>query len=243
MFLSIKKQTLIYGFSILLAVSLLVLCVAVREAKEDISPTVPTMNTALAGKKVLIDAGHGGFDAGASANGIAEKDINLSVALKLRQCIEENGGSVVMTREEDCSTEGDDTKGKSAKTADLKNRRAMVKESGADVFISIHMNKFPQEKYRGAQVFYADKSEESKRLGEIIQKTLPETLNDGNTRAAKNSGGKIFILKDAQIPSVIVECGFISNPEEAEKLKSSDYQSKLAWAIYLGIDNYFREEQ
>lgn len=244
MFLSIKKQTLIYGFSILLAVSLLTLCVAVKEAKEDINPSVPTMSTGLAGKKVLIDAGHGGFDAGASANGILEKDINLSVALKLKQCIEENGGNAIMTREEDCSTAGsEDAKGKSAKISDLKNRRAMADESGADIFVSIHMNKFPQEKYKGAQVFYADNSEESRKLGEIIQKTLPETLNDGNTRAAKGSGGSIFILKDVKIPSVIVECGFISNPEEAENLKNNDYQNKLAWAIYLGIDNYFKEEQ
>ena len=216
LYLFVKKQAIIYVFLVLLGISSLIVVAAIKEAREDINPSVPTAAEPLAQKVVLIDAGHGGFDAGASANGIQEKDINLSVALKLKRCIEENGGKVIMTREKDCSTAEGDKGGKGAKTSDLKKRKAMLKDTGADIFISIHMNKFPEEKYKGAQVFYAQKSEESRRLGEEIQKVLPQTLNDGNKRAAKESDGSIYILKDATVPSVIVECGFLSNKEEAE---------------------------
>lgn len=241
MYLFVKKKAIIYTFLVLLGVSSIIITGAIKEAKTDAIKSVPA-SAPPADMTILIDAGHGGFDAGASANGILEKEVNLSVALKLKQCIEENGGRVVMTREEDCSTADNVDKGKSAKVSDLKKRRAMIKESGADMFVSIHMNKFPQEKYKGAQVFYAKGNEESRRLGEEIQKALPLTLNDGNKRAAKESDGSIYILKDAQVPSVIVECGFLSNKEEAELLINEDYQNKLAWAIYLGIDNYIRAD-
>ncbi len=147
-----------------------------------------------------------------------------------------------MTREEDISTADDSrARGVSAKVSDLKHRRTMRDESGAEAFVSVHMNKFPQAKYWGAQVFYAENSEESKALGESIQRALPETLNDGNTRAAKKSDGSIYILKNAKIPSVIVECGFLSNPDEADRLKDSDYRTKLAWAITMGIYDYFSD--
>lgn len=241
LFLSVKKETIIYTLLISVSLLAIILCCIAKEVEEDKNLSVAAISTGLSGKTVLIDPGHGGFDAGASANGILEKDINLSVALKLKQCIEENGGTAIMTRETDSSTANDDgSSGKSAKVSDLKNRRSMANQSGADIFVSIHMNKFPQAQYKGAQVFYAADSQ-SQLLGEAIQKSLPETLNDGNTRAAKKTDGKIFILKDAKIPSVIVECGFLSNSEEAENLKNNDYQTKLAWAIYLGIDNYIRE--
>ena len=141
-----------------------------------------------------------------------------------------------MTREDDSSTSGE---GKFSKSEDLKKRRNMVKECGADIFVSIHMNKFTQEKYKGAQVFYSASNEESRILGEAIQKALPEILNDGNTRVAKKSDGNIFILNNVSVPSVIVECGFLSNTQEAENLKNEEYQDKMAQAIYAGIENYF----
>lgn len=242
LFISIKKQTLIYVYAILLAVSALVLCYAIKEAKEDIRPSVPTAASGIGGKTILIDPGHGGFDAGASANGIDEKNINLSVAMKLKGFIEEGGSTVFMTRSDDSSTADENrSDGSSAKASDLRRRRNMVSECGADAFVSIHMNKFPQTEYWGAQVFYAANSEESKALGELIQSELPKTMNDGNTRAAKKSDGSIFILKNASVPSVIVECGFLSNADEAEKLKSDDYQSKIAWAVYMGICDYFND--
>lgn len=189
-------------------------------------------------KTIVIDAGHGGIDAGASANGVAEKDINLSVAKKLQEIIEKNGGTVVMTRQEDCST-AEEAEGGSWKTADLKKRKNMVEEADAEAFVSIHMNKFPQEKYKGAQVFYSADNTESRILGEEIQKALPIVLQDGNTRVAKKSNGEIFILRGVTVPSVVVECGFLSNKDEAEKLKNEEYQQKIAYAICSGISNYF----
>ena len=190
---------------------------------------------------LILDPGHGGADGGASANGLTEKDINLSVALKLKDKIEQNGGSVTMTRDGDYSTADENrTDGTSAKKSDLKRRREMVSESGANMFVSIHMNKFPQEKYWGAQVFYADTPDSSQKLGEAIQSALPRILNDGNERTAKKTNGSIYILKNASVPSVIVECGFLSNPNEAERLKSDDYQTQLADAIFEGICDYLK---
>lgn len=192
----------------------------------------------ISGKTVVIDAGHGGFDAGASANGLEEKNINLSVAKYLKEYIAQGGGIAVMTRNEDKSTADADTGGKSAKKSDLENRKKLVETSEADVFVSIHMNKFPQEQYKGAQVFYSSQPAESKVLGEMIQESLKEILNDGNERQAKKSDD-IFILKNTLVPSVIAECGFLSNYGEAELLKDEKYRQKLAWGIYVGIVKFF----
>jgi len=193
----------------------------------------------ISGRVIVLDAGHGGFDGGASANGLMEKEVNLSVAHKLREYIEQGGGMVVMTRREDVSTAEADTQGISAKKSDLTARKQLVEETDADVFVSIHMNKFPQTQYRGAQVFYGGSPEDGKKLGEELQKTLKEVMNDGNERMAKKSDGSIFILKDTSVPSVIVECGFLSNPQEAELLADENYRQKLAWGIYLGLVRYF----
>ncbi len=241
LFISIKKNTIICGFLILLMASLLLLVFAVKEAKTDVEAVGSP--GALSDKIILVDPGHGGFDAGASVDGVLEKDINLSVAKKLKAFIEENGGTVVMTREEDVSTADKNRSGGSAKASDLKRRKAMAEESSADVFVSVHMNKFPQSKYWGAQVFFAHGSEESKALGEIVQATVKDTMNDGNTRAAKKSDGSIYILNEVKIPSIIIECGFLSNPGELEKLKSDDYQSKLAFGVCMGITNYFSQKE
>lgn len=242
MFITITKRTLIYIFSALLLFGIVIICLSVKEAHSDMEKDIPTMSPQ--DLTVLIDAGHGGADGGASANGITEKDINLSVALKLKDIVEQNGGTVIMTRDGDYSTADQNrSNGTSAKKSDLKRRVEMISESGANMFISIHMNKFPQEKYWGAQVFYAATPANSRKLGESIQSALPRVLNDGNERAAKKTTGNIFILKNASVPSVIVECGFLSNPDEAEKLKNSDYQTKLADAIFEGISDYLKSEE
>lgn len=237
MFYTKRGRGLVYLFSLLLGIGLCAVCVSVKEAHDDVGQC--TDAAAMSEMTILIDAGHGGFDGGATANGISEKDINLSVAKKLRERIEGGGGRAVMTREEDVSTADEErTDGSSAKKSDLKRRREMIKESGANMFISIHMNKFPQEQYWGAQVFYSKTPEESRRLGEAIQAALPRVLIDGNTRVAKAADSGIYILKNTEIPAAIVECGFISNPEEAERLKTEEYQSKLADAIYEGICDF-----
>lgn len=238
--MAVKRRTVIYILLALLAISIVVICFAFREAKDEVSGEKHTVNTGkLCNKTILIDPGHGGFDAGASANGIEEKGINLAVALKLRDIINQNGGRALLTRECDVSTADENrASGSSAKISDLQRRRAMTEEVGANIFISIHMNKFEQSRYWGAQVFYAEKSEASKLLGETVQEALARVMNDGNKRKAKDSDGSIFVLKNANVPSILVECGFLSNKDEAEKLASDGYQQKLAQSIFEGICDY-----
>ncbi len=197
------------------------------------------MATSLEGKTILIDPGHGGIDAGASEGSAVEKTINLEVAMYLKGYIEENGGVAYMTRMEDTNTaDPNRPKGVTQKMSDLKTRKQSITDTSADIFISIHMNKFAQSQYKGCQVFYDGNSAESKRLGETIQKSVLDVLKDENNRKAKATGDKIYVLKGNTVPSVLVECGFLSNPEESKLLTTPEYQRKLAWGIYLGIMRY-----
>ncbi|SHE76627.1 N-acetylmuramoyl-L-alanine amidase [Thermoanaerobacter uzonensis DSM 18761] len=191
--------------------------------------TVPIMN-----KVVVIDAGHGGPDPGKPGRyGKDEDELNLEIAQKLRELIEESGGIVVMTRE-------DDTLSDSSLSKDLKNRVVKANEVIADVLISIHLNSFSQSKYKGAQVFYQNNSEKGKLLAELIQQELRNTLDPNNDRMAKSSNS-YYLLRNAKMPAVIVECGFMSNPEEEKLLNDENYQYKIAWAIYKGLIHYFQK--
>lgn len=204
-----------------------------REAKE--TSTLP-----VSSKVVLLDAGHGGEDGGAIGGaGTVEKDINLAVMLKLQSLLEQNGCTVLTTRTQDISLHnaGDEKSG-NRKMSDLNSRKAMPEEFGADVFVSIHMNTFPDGQYCGAQVFYAE-SEGSKELAECIQGELKAQVDTSNQREVKDAAGNIYILSEAKIPSVVAECGFLSNSKEEELLKTEEYQQKLAFAIYCGIIKYF----
>lgn len=185
---------------------------------------------------IIIDAGHGGFDPGkVGVNNALEKEINLAIALKLKTLLEQNDVQVIMTRETDAGLyqESDSNK----KNADLKKRVEIINSSDAVIAVSIHQNSFPQESSSGAQVFYHGKSLEGKVLSEIIQEQIKETIGDGNHRVAK-SNESYYMLKKTEIPLVIVECGFLSNWKESELLVDDAYQSKMAWAIHLGIMNY-----
>ncbi|MGI1690015.1 N-acetylmuramoyl-L-alanine amidase CwlD [Thermoanaerobacter uzonensis] len=191
--------------------------------------TVPIIN-----KVIVIDAGHGGPDPGKPGKyGKDEDELNLEIAQKLRELIEESGGIVVMTRE-------DDTLSDSSLSKDLKNRVVKANEVIADVLISIHLNSFSQSKYKGAQVFYQNNSEKGKLLAELIQQELRNTLDPNNDRMAKSSNS-YYILRNAKMPAVIVECGFMSNPEEEKLLNDEHYQYKIAWAIYKGLIQYFQK--
>ncbi len=202
--------------------------------------SVQVVAVPLGNKVIVVDPGHGGIDAGASGDGALEKDLNLEIANILKGYIEANGGVCYMTRTEDTNT-ADPNRGKgvSQKMSDLKMRKMSIDEQKADVFISIHMNKFSQSQYKGLQVFYDNNIEESRQLGEAIQASVKEVLKDGNTRKAKATGDKIYVLKGNKIPSVLVECGFLSNEEEVENLKNPDYQKKIAWGIFRGIVEFF----
>lgn len=190
-------------------------------------------------KIIVIDAGHGTPDGGAvSESGTAEKDINLDVANRLCALLEKTGAYVIMTRLDDNAVADDlNAKIRDIKRSDLKNRRDIRDNSDADLFVSIHMNKFEKPQYYGAQVFYGKTPAESKKLADSIQGELITLADPSNTRVPKEADG-IFILEKSQIPSVLVECGFLSNPEEASKLETDKYRDTLAWAVYCGIVKY-----
>ena len=187
---------------------------------------------------VVIDAGHGGFDPGkVGINKLLEKDINLSIAIKLQKLLEFHGINVIMTREEDVDLSSGSGSAHERKQKDMKERVKII-NSGAAVFaISIHQNSFSQSSIKGAQVFYYHNSDPGKILAETLQDYLKETLNDGNHRLAK-ANNTYYLLKESNCSLVIVECGFLSNPEEAKKLSNDEYQSKVAWAIHLGVLKY-----
>lgn len=197
---------------------------------------LPVLSWPMEELVVVIDPGHGGIDAGATGNNASEKEINLSVANYLKEYISSGGGTVYMTRTEDTNTaDPNRKKGETQKMSDLKERKNSIEKYNADIFISIHMNKFSDSKYKGLQTFYDGNIPESKILAECIQNSAKEVLADGNNRVAKGTGNNIYILKGNKIPSVLVECGFLSNSEEAQKLKTPDYQRKVAWGIYMGL--------
>ena len=193
------------------------------------------------GRIIVIDAGHGLPDGGAvSENGTVEQGLNLDIAKRLQHMLEQSGAYVLMTRADENSVADNlDTKIREIKRSDLKFRKSLRDSSGCDAFISIHMNKFEQSKYKGAQVFYSKTPVNSKFLGNCLQNSLIEIADPDNKRVAKEADNSIFILKNSDTPSVIVECGFISNAEEEAKLNSEEYREKLAYSIYNGICSYF----
>lgn len=195
-------------------------------------------------KTILIDPGHGGMDGGASSKtGLLEKDINLKIAMKTKEFLEREGYKVIMTREEDkwLCTEGGTIRKR--KLEDLESRYKIKKESGCDMFISIHLNAFSQTKYYGAQVWYGD-NESSKIMGRLLQKSFRDNLDNNNDRVEKPARNSYKILRDnGEIPAVLAECGFLSNAVEAEKLNDPSYQEKIAEAIVQGINTYFGSEK
>ena len=197
---------------------------------ENIAVSVMPVNS----RCIVVDAGHGGFDPGkVASDGVTEKTINLAIAGKLCGFLEQGGAVVRTTRVEDSSLSEN-------KRADLRNRADIANNSNADLFVSIHQNSFPKSNVKGAQVFYYKGSEEGKRLAYLIQNRLKEVVDIDNQRIAKENES-YYVLKQIKIPSVIVECGFLSNGVEHDKLMSTEYQEKLAWAIYMGILDYFSE--
>ena len=186
---------------------------------------------------VVIDPGHGGIDPGkVGADNAIEKDINLQIALKLQKSLEEKGVTVVLTRTKDVGLYSENDSNK--KSADMKARCEIIAETSPDVVISIHQNSYTDESVCGAQVFYYTNSEKGKLLGEDIQKQL--VVIDGmNPRTAKTNS-EYYMLINTPSPTVIVECGFLSNTEEAKLLCSQEYQQKIADAISAGAIDFLK---
>lgn len=192
----------------------------------------------LSGKVIALDAGHGGADGGAvSRDGVIEKDLNLAIVLYLRDYLQQAGALVLLTREGDYDLALPETKGYSRrKTEDLLQRADRMRKQQADLAISIHMNSIPSPRWSGAQTFYSAKNYEGKRLAAVIQSELREML--GNTQRIAKKADTIYLLKTLEMPTALVEVGFLSHPEEANLLADEEYQRKVAASIYRGILKY-----
>lgn len=195
----------------------------------------------LSGQIILLDPGHGGPDGGAGTKDTLEKDIALNVSKKLRDYLQEQGALVIMTREEDKDLAEDGTRGYSRrKTEDLKKRLAMINESEANFFVSVHLNSIPSQKWSGAQTFYAPQLKDNAKAAKFIQDELRTNLENTDRKAKPLSS--VYILKNAKKPGVLVEVGFLSNPTEKQLLKTEEYQDKVAASIYKGMLRYFSNE-
>ena len=190
--------------------------------------------------KIIVDAGHGNPDGGAvGAGGTVEKDINLSIANILDEVLRAKGYTVIMTRVGDNGIYDPECKTiREMKRDDMNKRLSIMKKSGADLFVSIHMNSFKNKSAHGLNVFYSSNHPKIKDLAEQIQLRIAN-VTGVTTHAVRTADEKLFLMKNPPVPSVLVECGFLSNPEEEEKLNNPDYQSRLAWAIAEGIEEYF----
>ena len=224
-----------YNKNIFLLVALLSVCMMGCAAQ----------NTAGAPRAVqapdyILDAGHGGFDGGASsAKGLPEKDINLQITLQLRELLERSGYTVLLTRESDTDTGAPNAATiREKKRTDIANRYRLMQEYPDAVFLSIHQNHFTQSKYDGAQFFYAPSSDASRALAGCFRDAVRAQLQPDNTREIKPCGDSVYLIYHAPGVAVLAECGFLSNPQEAERLANPAYQQQVAFALYTGILRY-----
>lgn len=203
--------------------------------------SLETSSTPVSNHTIILDAGHGLPDGGASSSsGIIESEINLKIVLKLQKLLEASNCTVVLTRsDENGIYEADANTIRKQKISDMENRVKIANESEAEIFISIHQNKIQKSQYSGYQTFYKNNDKESNNIARSIQDSLNSILKKDNTRTIKSISG-IYLTKNVEIPLVIVECGFLSNEEEANLLESDDYQDKLAFSIFIGIMNYLK---
>ncbi len=203
-----------------------------------------TTSNALSTTCIIIDAGHGEPDGGAvSSNGIKESELNLQIATKLKDELVLRGYQIIMTREDENNISGlnEDSTIRSIKSQDINNRVNLANSSGADFMISIHMNKYEDPKYYGWQTFYSKNSEKGQKLAECIQTGIKESTGVENKREALKIEG-IKIIDKTTIPVVIVECGFLSNPDECVKLQNSDYQFKIVEGIISGVERFLKTQ-
>ena len=193
----------------------------------------------------MANSAHGGFDGGAVANdGTVEKDINLAISRSLYCLLKNSGYEVIMTRSSDSSTDDTDSdKISNRKKSDLKNRLKLMNDNPDAVFVSVHLNKFATSTAEGSQVFYGRKNDNSHILSNKIQESIVKLIQHENQRVCKQANSSTYLLYNAEIPAVIVECGFLSNSKELELLKSREYQNKMALCIFCGINDYFKTKE
>ncbi len=191
--------------------------------------------------RVVVDAGHGFPDGGAvGALGTLEKDVNMAIADAVREVLEGKGVSVVMTRTSDSGLWETEGSIRQKKREDMNRRLEIVKDSGADLFVSIHMNSFEDETANGLHIFYAKNHPEGREVAEKIQAGIAE-VTGAEVHAVKAADESLFLMKSPPMAAVLAECGFLSNPEEEKKLNDPDYQKRIAWAIASGIEEYYND--
>ena len=188
---------------------------------------------------IIIDAGHGGIDGGATGiSGALEKDLNLAIAARVAAYCRLLGATVIETRQADVSLAAPDAKKGHVKQSDLQNRVVIAEGYENAIFVSIHMNTFPQEKYRGLQVWYSPHHASSKLLADTIQQNVKSTLQPQNNRKTKAATSSIYVLQKLNCPAVLIECGFLSNRAECALLESEQYQKELALTLAGAVLNF-----
>lgn len=231
-----KQKKYIYSIAILLLLAVFMALMLNSASKiKLLTSTKPVTQM----PKILIDPGHGGQDGGAVCNGVLEKDINLSISGDTYDMIRLLGFETEMTRKDDNFVSDRGKNVKDRKLNDMKARLEMYNGDENNVIISIHQNKFSDSKAKGSQIFYSPNTDNSKLLAQSVKCSINSLLHTGNDRECKAAGKDIYLLKNTKQPAVIVECGFISNFEECQKLKNEDYQKQMSFAITTGLLDYY----
>ena len=231
MVINFKKRSRLVALGIAAAVVIMIICFVMISSRGSGYAHRASSN-ALRTVTIIVDAGHGGMDGGATAaDGTVEKDINLSIALKLRDMLDTAGYNVIMTRV------------RQQKVSDIKNRMKIIEQTPDALFVSIHQNHYGGPSYSGAQVFYSKNNPESEKLAKAIQQDIRSLIQPQNQRAVKRTGTEIYLLYHAQSPAVMVECGFLSNAAETLKLKDDNYQNAMAFSVMCGITDYLKQDE
>lgn len=238
-----KKTVFVYVITIILA-SICLIAAAICSGALTPPAAIDTITDVPKYSVVIIDAGHGGEDGGASSkSGIVEKDINLELAKTLKEKLEAQGVKVIMTRDEDrlLYDRNTDFKGRK-KRLDMAARLNIIQNTENCIFVSLHMNSFSDARYSGLQVWYSDNNPDSRELADIIQNNIKSKLQPNNNRMTKSAGTSIYLLEQSSCPSVLVECGFLSNIEEAERFKDSVYKNSLCSHLCDSIIEFLKKE-
>lgn len=234
------KRRAVIGFISLALVITFVL--SVIKINRTAVPCVSKLNQAYE-PIIILDAGHGGVDGGATGTKAVEKHLNLDITLKLADMLKMCGYDVVLTRTDDSSIHDPTAHTISEmKTSDLKNRRKIAEKYKNAFFFSIHQNHFSQSKYKGAQMFYGPQNSESKFVAQFIQDRIRTNLQNDNKRNIKPATDDLYLLYNLKCPSVLIECGFLSNPNEEALLLDDEYRCKMAFSICSAICEYFDDK-
>lgn len=231
--MKLNKKTLKFAVCMAGIVTVLAVCSRLTER------ALPASGEASDKPIIVLDAGHGGLDSGAvGKNGVLEKNVNLSVVKHLQQLLEISGFKTVLTRDEDISIYDPGVEGiRNQKLSDMDNRLEIIQSYPDSIFLCIHQNNFTDPAYFGGQMFYNNNHPDNRTLAQIMQSRFAQ-LQPGNDREIKLSGEELFLLKSNKNPSLMIECGFLSNPDEEAKLDTTEYQQQLAFTIYSGLLEY-----